>query len=401
MARVLDCWEVGNGLAYIEGLAISAKLMAKGGHDVRFAGRDLSHAERIFGSRIKYYQAPTQVIPRAVHRQVQRPLSFADVLINLGLGEAGNVIARVRAWRHLFGSLKPDVIRCASAPGALLAARGTGIRTLVMGIGSLVPPSRTPLPLLRSWLTDVDTQAMAARERQLQDAMNQALDAVGAPRVAHVGALYAEADVRLLYTYPELDEYGPRDDVEYLGVIQPGTGAAPQWPDAPGKKIFAYLEAYAGIQVLLEALAATRLPVLVYMAHAPEPLVRHYAAGNLRIVTQPVNVVEAAARCDFGVSHGSHQIAASFLAAGKAQFAVPAVLPERVIAERLAAAGVAVHSRLRADEISQQLGRLQQDPSLAERAQSVAVRVAPLTVEHAARRTIDLVEQLAAAGPRN
>jgi len=401
MARILDCWEIGNGLAYIEGLAISAKLLAKKGHDVRFAGRDLSHAERIFGSRIRYYQAPTQVVPVAPHRQLRRPMNFADVLINLGLGSAGNMTARVRAWRRLFEGLKPDVVRCASAPGALLAARGTGIRTLVMGIGSLVPPNRTPLPLSRSWLKDGNDEAVAMRERQLQESMNVALDAIGAPRVAHIGALYAEADARLLFTYPELDEYGPRTDVEYLGVIQPGTGATPQWPDVPGKRIFAYLEAYEGISVLLETLAATHLPVLVYMAHAPESLLQRHAGSNLRIVTQPVNVVQAVALCDFGVSHGSHQIAASFLAAGKPQLAVPALLPERVIAERLAAAGVAGYSRLRADEIAQQLDRLRQDASLDERARAVASRVAALTLEQAVTRTIGIVEQLAAAGLRN
>jgi len=400
MARILDCWEVGNGLAYIEGLAISAKIMAKKGHDVRFAGRDLSHAERIFGGRIKCYQAPTQVLPVPPQRQVEVPLTYADVLINLGFGDAGNVTGRVRAWRRLFDALKPDVIRCGNAPGAQLAARGTGIRSLAMGIGSLIPSDQSPLPVLRSWIKDAEPQQTAAREQRLLDNMNQALDAIQAPRLARVGALYAGADVRLLFTYPELDEYGPRGDVEYMGVIQPRTGDAPQWPDLPGKKVFAYLEAYEGIQVLLDALVATRLPVLVYMAHAPEQLLQRYAGGNLRIVQQPVDVTQAAALCDFGVSHGGHQIAASFLAAGKPQFAVPALFPERVIAEKLTAAGMGLFCRLRPEEIAGQLERLMQDASLGEKVRAAAARAAPLTVEHAATRTISLVEALAAAGPR-
>jgi hypothetical protein len=400
MARILDCWELGNGLAYIEGLAISAKLMAKAGHDVRFAGRELAHAERIFGGRIKYYQAPTQVIPVPPQRQLSMPMTFADVLINLGLGDAGNLTARVRAWRHLFDGLKPDVIRCANAPGALLAARGTGIRTMVMGIGSLIPPDKSPLPLLRTWAKDAKPEAMAAREQALLGAMNQALDALAAPRIRSVGGLYAETDARLLYTYPELDEYGPRDDVEYSGAVQPGMGAAPQWPDLPGKKIFAYLEPFDGIHILLDALVATRLPALVYMAHAPEQLIQRYASSNVRIVQQPLDVVKAAALCDYGVSHGGHQIAATFLHAGKPQLAVPAYFPERVIAEKITAAGMGVYCPLRGGEIAAQLKRLLQDPSLADNTRAGAARIAHLNLENSIKRALDTVERLVAAGPR-
>jgi hypothetical protein len=400
MARILDCWEIGNGLAYIEGLAISLKLMAKAGHDVHFAGRDLSHAERIFGGRIKCYQAPTQVVPVSAQRQIALALNFPDVLINLGFGDAGNVTGRVRAWRRLFDGIRPDVIRCGNAPGALLAARGTGIRTLFMGIASQIPPDRTPLPLLRTWIKDADPQQTAAREQAVLDAMNQALDAVQAPRLRSVGALYAEADERLVFSYPELDEYSPRQDVKYLGAIQPGMGEAPHWPDVPGKKIFAYLEAYPGIHVLLDALAATRLPVLAYMAHAPEELLQRYAGSNLRIVRQPLDLPNTAALCDYGVSHGGHQIASTFLAAGKPQLLVPSVFPERVAAEKLSAAGMAVYCRLRAADIAVQLRRLLQDASLAENARAGAARVAHLTIEHSIVETLGIIDRLIAAGPR-
>src|SRR5882724_3794932 len=136
MARVLFCWEIGNGLAYIEGLAVGARVIAKAGHEVHFAARDLTHAERVLGNKYRYYQAPTTVIPPAA--VLRRPMTFADVLINLGYGNPGAVAARVRAWRNLIDLVKPDIVRCAHAPGALLAVRGTGIRSVVVGIGFLV-----------------------------------------------------------------------------------------------------------------------------------------------------------------------------------------------------------------------------------------------------------------------
>src|SRR5579885_3490009 len=229
MARVLTCWEIGNGLAYIGGLSAVAKAITKAGHEVHFAVRDLTHAERLLGTRFRYYQAPTPVIPAS--SMLKRPMTFADVLINLGYGNPGAVTARVRAWRNLIDMVQPDIVRCAHAPSALLAARGTGIRSIVVGIGFLVPPAQSPLPLLRTWAEDAKPENMAAREQRVLDGMNQGLDAIGAPRVASIGALYSEADRRELYTYPELDDYGPRDDVTYRGNFQAGMGDAPQWPD--------------------------------------------------------------------------------------------------------------------------------------------------------------------------
>ena len=309
MARVLMCWELGNGLAYIEGLTAAARFFKKAGHEVVFAARDLSHAERLLGGKFAFYQAPTQVIP--VSDRLASPMTFADVLINLGYGRPDNVAARVRAWRGLLDHVKPDIVRCAHAPAALLAARGTGIRTLVVGIGFLLPPAVSPLPKLRSWNKDAVPERMAAREAQVLAGMNQGLDAIGAPRVESIGALYNETDIRELYTYPEIDDYGPRSNVRYLGNFQPGFGDAPAWPKAPGKRIFAYLEPFKPIPQVLQALAATGQPVLVYMPHPPEELQARYAGSNLALTDRPLNIAQASAECALGVNHGGHNIAGS------------------------------------------------------------------------------------------
>jgi len=161
------------------------------------------------------------------------PMTFADLLINLGWGDAGAVTGRVVAWRNLFDLLKPDLLRCAYALGALLVARGAGIRTVAMGLGFMVPPNVHPLPLWRGWPKNYSLERMAERERRVLDGMNRGLDAIGAPRLTSVGALYAEAGVREIYSYPELDNYGPRGDVQYLGNFQTGLGAPPPGPPRP------------------------------------------------------------------------------------------------------------------------------------------------------------------------
>ena len=398
MARILDCWELGNGLAYIEGLALGARLMGKAGHEVLFAGRDLTHAERLLGGRIKYYQAPTQVIP--VNTPLPAPMTFADVLINLGYGNPDGVVARVRAWRNLMDHVKPDIIRCGHAPAALLAARGTGIRTMVLGIGFIVPPNSSPLPLLRTWAKNTNPERMATREQTVLAGMNRALDSIGAPRVASIGALYAETDVRLLYTYSELDEYGPRQDVRYMGNLQAALGEAPAWPEAPGKRIFAYLEPFKPISLVLQALADTRQPVLVYMPHTPEELLTKYAGTNVRITDRPLNLMQAATECDFGVNHGGHNIVATLLWAGKPQLALPTLFPERVIGEKVAAMGAGLVSQLQRQEMEQQLTRLLQDTGLADKARGFSQRVTGMSIEAGLKEFMACVEALVKAGPK-
>ena len=400
MARILDCWELGNGLAYIESMAVGDKLMAKAGHEVHFVGRDLTHAERLFGDRIKYHQAPTPVIPHNQSQLLPNPMTFADVLINLGYGSPGAIAGRVRAWRNLFDLLKPDLVRCAHAPDALLAARGTGMRVLVIGIGFLVPPVSSPLPLLRTWATNANPERMAAREQQVLAGMNQALDLIKAPRIASIGALYAETDERLLFTYPELDDYGPREGVRYVGNFQAGAGEAPVWPAAPGKRIFAYLEPFKPMAGVLQALAASGQSVLVYMPHAPEEMTRPYVSGNLRITSKPLDLNRTAQECDLGVSHGGHNIVGTLLYAGKPQLALPTLFPERITGEKIAALGAGLVTSADPAAFNTQLQRLLQEESFAGQARECAARIAGLSMEAGIKEFLATVERLSKAGPR-
>jgi UDP:flavonoid glycosyltransferase YjiC (YdhE family) len=327
-------------------------------------------------------------------------MTFADVLINLGYGNPGAVAGRVRAWRTLMDMVKPDIVRCVNAPGALLAARGTGIRSIVVGIGFLVPPATSPLPLLRTWAKDAKPERMAAREQRVLECMNQGLAAIGAPAVASVGALYDEADVREIYTYPELDDYGPRDRVEYRGVLQAAAGEAPVWPETPGKRVFAYLEPSDSVARVLQALAGSGLPVLAYLPHAPEELLKRYTGSNLKIATQPLDLMKTAAACDVGVSHGGHNIAATFLAAGKPQLVVaPMSFPERVTADKVAALGASL-STLNPDEIGVKLARLSRESAFAESARAYAARVGHLSMAQALKNAVGTVDRLVSLGPR-
>jgi hypothetical protein len=399
MARVLICWELGNGLAYMEGLTAVARAISKAGHEVHFAVRDLGHAERLLGGRFPYYQAPTTVIPPNI--ALQNPMTFADVLINLGFGNPSAVTARVRAWRHLLDFVKPDIVRCAHAPGALLAARGTGIRSLVVGVGFLVPPSVSSLPVLRTWAKNADPQRIAAREQQVLEGMNKGLNAIGAPKLANLGALYGETDLRVLYTYPEMDDYGPRADVKYLGNFQPGMGEAPVWPEVKGKRIFAYLEPIKNIGLVLKALAASGQPTLAYLPRPPEGLLQLQTSGNLRITDKPLDLLKTAAACDIGLSLGGHNIVGSFLGAGKPQLMIPNYFPERVTSLKIAGLHAGLMASWDATDISGKLTQLLIDASFSEQAKVYAGRVAKFSMEAAIKEAVTDIDELAALGPRH
>jgi UDP:flavonoid glycosyltransferase YjiC (YdhE family) len=391
MARVLMCWELGNGLAYLESQAAHGRALRKAGHEVLFASRELRHAERLLGKDFTYYQAPTQVIPEEL--QLAVPMTFADILQNLGYNSARGVSARVQAWRNLLDLLKPDVVRCANSPATLLAARGTGIRTIATGIGFTHPPAVSPLPNLRSWDPKAVPERMAEREAKVLDAMNHALEGIDAPRVAGVGALYNEADVRELYTYPELDDYGPRDTVKYLGNFQVASGETPAWPDVPGKRIFAYLEPSKAVAPALQSLIDSGQPVLLYMPHAPEGLLSR-SGDNLRIVDRPLDLNRATTQCDIGVSHGGHNIVGSLMQAGKPQLCLYRGLPERLTALKVTGLGVGLMSGLHIGETQDALPRLLREPGFTEKARELGRRLARYTVDAALQDTVETVENL-------
>lgn len=397
MARILMCWELGGGLAYIEGLTLVAKKFKQAGHEVLFAARDLGHAERLLGGEFQFYQAPTQVFQ--LDARLPLPMTFADVLINLGYGIPDNVTARVRAWRNLLDHVQPDIVRCAHSPGALLAARGTGIRTLPVGIGFLQPPPLCPLPNLRPWDKTAMPERMADREQQVLKGMNQGLDAIGAPRVASVGALYNETDICELYTYPELDEYGPRDKIKYLGNFQPGFGDSPAWPTRGAKRIFAYLQTNRLVPQVLQALADTGESVLAYMSGAPEELRTRFAGSNMAFVDRPLNIAETAMQCDLGVTHGGHNIVGSLMQAGKPQLCLPTLLPERLTAEKIEGLGTGLMTNVQFTDVREKLTRLLDEKDFSDKARTLGGRLAHFSMEAAMQGALESVESLAKKRP--
>src|SRR5262249_21825386 len=135
--------------------------LAKRGHEVFFAGRDLSQATRAFDSeRITLLPAPWKCRRTST---VEPVVTFADLLFNIGFGDPDSLTAHVIAWRNLYCLVNPDLLICDHSPTALLATIGERFPITTLGNGFLCPVDETPLQLLRT----VSPEAIvAARERE-------------------------------------------------------------------------------------------------------------------------------------------------------------------------------------------------------------------------------------------
>src|SRR5207247_2657787 len=122
-------------------LPLAMRLQERG-HEIVFALRDLSHAERFLARRgFALLQAPVWMGDK---RGPELPVSYADMLANFGFPDRAGLTAMVRAWRGLYALVRPDLLMIDHGPTALLAARRTGPRRVLFRSGAASPCCRRP-----------------------------------------------------------------------------------------------------------------------------------------------------------------------------------------------------------------------------------------------------------------
>src|SRR5712664_602835 len=150
-------------------LPLAMKLRERG-HQIIFALRDLAHAERFLGQRgFALLQAPVWMSER---RGPELPVSYAEMLANFGFLDRAGLTGMVKAWRELYRLVRPDLLVIDHGPTALLAARSTGIRRVLLGTGFHSPPRTSPMPSLRPWL-NISQERLVESERQVMETINE------------------------------------------------------------------------------------------------------------------------------------------------------------------------------------------------------------------------------------
>jgi hypothetical protein len=141
----------GEGTGHLVNFSLPLCRLSAQGHEVILALRDLSCAPLMFKeASVSYLQAPYQSGRPKVMFEVAR--TFAHILFNIGFGDVALLETMVDAWRNLIDWVRPDLIIFDHSPTALLAARGSKTRRVILGNSFSSPPDCRPSPDLQPWL---------------------------------------------------------------------------------------------------------------------------------------------------------------------------------------------------------------------------------------------------------
>ena len=373
MSRILYVWELGAGYGHVGSVLPLAVELKGRGHEIIFALRDLAHAERFLGRRgFPLLQAPIWITPR---RGPDLPVNYAEMLANFGFLDRLGLTGMVKAWRSLYALVQPDLTVIDHAPTALLAARGTGMRRILVGTGFYSPPRTSPMPSLRPWL-NVPPERLLESERQVVATINELSGDLGMKPLDVLADLF-DADADFLCTFAELDHY-PRARATYWGPrFASEEGVVPEWPAGTGERIFAYLSAtHFDFERLLGQLKDLPYRTLVHASGLSEKHVMKYQARNLVLSVEPVRMTLASRESDLVICHGGHGTTAASLLAGRPVLAVHRHVEQLLLARNIVSRGLGktVNPDSKAPSYKQMVREIFSDSGFAERARAFAAK---------------------------
>ncbi len=338
MSRILFCWELGGGLGHLYPLVPLYLELRNLGHEVLWVVPPGDNAEDL---RTQYGLSMLWA-PRWDRPRVPLPLSlnYSDNLLRNGYGCAGGLEVRLKEWRALLDSHRPDLVVADHAPSALLAAMAMGVPRAAIGTGYTVPPLTRPIPGLQPWF-DLPEGLLVQKERKFLETVNPVLEKVGWAPLSSVADIFLGAEP-LLCTYPELDHYANRSGMSYQGpIIHSAEGAKPPWPSDGGENVFLSMASYNRFfRPVIDILGETDLPVLAFIPGIADKDRHALVRRNLRVTCRPVDLRDVGNRCFLAVTHGGFNTNALMLLAGIPLLICPQQLEQTVLAHRIAGQGL-------------------------------------------------------------
>jgi UDP:flavonoid glycosyltransferase YjiC (YdhE family) len=376
-------------------IPIAVELRAMG-HEVSVAFRDSAFLEMAHGTGFESFIAPLLRSPARVNPS---PLNFSDVLLNLGFDDRRGLAGALRAWRCLFELLAPDVIVADYAPTALIASRAAGIRRVTVGSGFSLPVMQEPLPALRPW-APVDPAVLRALDDRLVGSVRSALSAPPAEAPERARDLFA-ADAHLLCTFPELDPFGRREGVEYVGPQgDASSGVEVGWTSRTGARVFAYLKPRsARFEAALAGLGALDAEVIVAAPGLAPERARAASHDRMRVFAAAVNLDAVLPEASLCVTHAGPGLAARALACGVPMALLPLQLEQFLVAKRVAEGGSGAVSSAEeaAPDFREWFASLLASESLREAAARHALAHRAHSFVEATRRAARRIDAVAAA----
>ena len=393
MARILFAWEFGGDLGHVRRLVPLALDLRAMGHEVAVAFRDSTFLEAPRSQGIEAFIAP---ILRHPSQPNLAPASHSDILLNIGFADRHAVAGAMLGWRSLFDLVGPHLLVADYAPSALLAARLKDLRRVTIGTGFPLPPASDPLPVLRPW-APMSEAALREIDTRLVETLRAALPG-HAPKLPHRAKDLFEAQAHLLCTFPDLDPFGPREGVDYMGPQGDAqSGMQLHWR-REGTRIFAYLKpGHARFDQAIAALSTMDAEVIVAAPGLTPEEASSLSNASMRVVHAPVNldlVLPAASLC---VSHAGPGIGARCLAAGVPMAMLPLRLEQHLIGLRLvnAGSGVLLDPNDAMTDLREWILEAARSSALREAATRLAVGYAKHSFRDATRRTAQRIADIA------
>ena len=366
MARIDFAWELGGHTGHVTTLLPLARALKEGGHEARFFLKEPKAGSDLAGmSDFAREGAPNWVGPATF----ENPLNFAEILHNFGYHDARSLKQLVDAWRERLWLSQLLVANV--APAAHIAARTLGIPSLEVSQSFHIPPQAFPTPPLRDW-EHAPRDRLEQADRRVVGAINEVLACFGVAPVRTIGELFVGRSC--LLTYPELDIYPGRGPADYYGIPNSGEGTLVHaWPKGRGPRVFSYLyNYYSPLPRLLDALARLDAPTLM--------LCRGYRGahpgGPVLVSDEPMAASRLLPECDLVICHGSHQMTAQALLAGKPVLLLPTQLEQFLITRRVVrfGAGLGIVPEMPDPDFGSALAELVRNPGYRARAAQFSAR---------------------------
>lgn len=396
MATILLTWELGGGMGHVIPLRILAEELTRRGHRVTAALKNLVTASSTFhDTGIRLLQAPFKhsTSPDEIHP----PAGFAELLHNVGFNNPHTLHALVDAWRAISETVQPDIMICDHSPTALLGGWMLQIPRVQIGTGFFCPPPTDPLPAFPSESSPYYSPPSASKADSnavVLDVVNQVMERYGHAPMPRLADLY-DVDLTLLITYAELDIYDRPEPVDYFGIWANPCGIPPRWPDADGKRIFAYLKRHTALEPILSALRDLKQTTLIFSSEIPRSITAKYACPHILFEEQPVDITQTAAYADLAILNGTPASTMQFLRSGVPSLQLPLYLEQYLFVRRIVdmKAGLMIR-QTRPDQLANTINQALRRDDLRQSAQQFAQRYCDYDMPAAVHAAADRIEKL-------
>lgn len=395
MSRILIAWELGSGYGHVDGYVRIAQQLRERGHEVSFALKDLSRAEKLLGEHgFRLIQAPVWLPPRPENLPPANEL--VGILSGIGYLDTRALTGMMKGWRFLFDAARPDLVLFDHAPTALLASRGRSFAKAVIGTGFTCWPAIDGLPALNR---GVSAAQIKQAEEHITEVMNSALDRLGdASPLSTLADLHKEATA-FLCTLPALDPFGKyRTNAKYLGLALATQGGAPyRWRRRKPHRIFAYLK-YEDPRSrrALHELCNVKGELVVHVPSLDAAEAGRLRAAGANVSMEPLDVQAVMQDCDLVVCHAGHAMTATALLNGCPLLLLPGQTEQLTTARLVAALGMGLHMEPEhgPEHFSQALGQLLGRSDFQKKARAFAQENARFNSDAAIERLICETEAL-------